>query len=114
MSRNFSNYRSVRWLRADDIREKGPMTLTIEEVSEGPAYDTDKQQIVLTFKELWRLGCNDGCQDWLLDTLGEDPDGWVGKRIVVFHDPKAANSGATRMTLPKGAVAQPVPSDPPF
>jgi hypothetical protein len=79
-----------RFLKTDDVKEEGEMTLTIRNVTmEKMGGSTDEEKPVAWFKEKnltegKGLVVSPSKWDMIAGMYGDDSDGWSGKKIILY------------------------------
>jgi len=100
------------FLKADDLRDSGPRTLTVKshakEVLKGRDGKPDENKVVLRFVEDDRgVTLNKTRFEACIDIFGTtDADNWVGKQITLVFDPTVKNPRGGR-----GAIAFKAPAN---
>jgi hypothetical protein len=104
---NIRNRFTNNYLRAEDITD--PLVLTISDVTEVTIGDDDR--VVLDFSDHEKLlPLNKTNALSLADSLGDDTDDWVGKKIEVYRDKvmfQGKRTNAVRVRIPKNSKAKP-------
>lgn len=99
-----------RFLKKDDAAQ--PLLLTIgdvEQVNVAPDGQPPEMKWTMTFPELDKpLVLNSTNLHIVGQTYGEDTDGWMGQKIVLYHDPNVSFGGklvgGLRLRAPKNQV----------
>lgn len=79
-------YLQSDWLRAEDIDDEAPVTVTITKVKGGKYKEEDtKEHLDVYFDEYKQpLGLNNMNLKQLVDLLGRDTEDWSGQRITLL------------------------------
>ena len=107
-----------RFLKKDDV--PSPMLLTIgdiEQVNVAPQGQPEEKKWTMTFPELDKpLVLNSTNMHVIGQIYGDDTDGWMGQKIVIYHDPNVSFGGklvgGLRLRAPKNQKASPPPPQP--
>jgi hypothetical protein len=84
-----------KYLKADDLKGKGPVKVTISRVD--AMEDKGAQKLYVEFANSEkRLTLNTGNRTALEAAFGFDTDAWVGKGVVLTHDPSVRYQGALK------------------
>lgn len=104
-----------RFLKKDDVQQ--PMLVTIndiEQVNVAPQGQPDEMKWTMTFPELDKpLVLNSTNMHVIGSIYGDDTDGWLGQKIVLYSDPNVSFGGklvgGLRLRAPKNQKAAPPP-----
>lgn len=104
-----------RFLKKDDVQK--PMLVTIgdiEQVNVAPEGQPAENKWTMTFPELDKpLVLNSTNMHIVGAVYGEDTDGWLGQKIVIYSDPNVSFGGklvgGLRLRAPKQTKAAPPP-----
>lgn len=96
-----------RFLKKDDVQQ--PMLVTIgdiEQVNVAPEGKPAENKWTMSFPELDKpLVLNSTNMNVVGQVYGDDTDGWLGKQIVIYHDPNVSFGGklvgGLRLRAPK-------------
>lgn len=102
-----------RFLKKDDVPQ--PMLLTIgdiEQVNVAPEGQPAENKWTMSFPEMDKpLVLNSTNMHIVGMTYGDDTDGWIGKKIVLYSDPNVSFGGklvgGLRLRAPKNQAAKP-------
>lgn len=102
-----------RFLKKDDV--PSPMLVTIgdiEQVNVAPQGQPEEKKWSMTFPELDKpLVLNSTNMTIIGQVYGDDTDGWIGNKIVIYHDPNVSFGGklvgGLRLRAPKNQKAAP-------
>ena len=107
-----------RFLKKDDVPQ--PMLVTmndLEQVNVAPDGKPAENKWTLSFGELDKpLVLNSTNMNAIAAVYGDDSDGWLGKQIVLYHDPNVSFGGklvgGLRLRAPKNVkpAAKPAPA----
>ena len=110
-----------RFLKKDDVPQ--PMLLTIgdlEQVNVAPQGQPEEKKWTMSFPELDKpLVLNSTNMHVIGQIYGDDTDGWLGQKIVIYHDPNVSFGGklvgGLRLRAPKNQTkaAPPPPASKP-
>lgn len=111
---NIHSMKQSKYVKKEDVQP--PVLVTIKNISQDNVAPDDKPEEikhVLHFREdLNPLVLNWTNIQLIASFLGEETDNWVGKKIVLFHDPNVSYGGkligGVRVRKPK---AQPVQAE---
>ena len=96
-----------RFLKKDDVQQPALVTVAdIEQVNVAPEGKPAENKWTMTFNELDKpLVLNSTNMNVLASIYGDDSDGWLGKQIVIYHDPNVSFGGklvgGLRLRAPK-------------
>jgi len=104
-----------RFLKKDDVPQ--PMLVTIgdiEQVNVAPEGQPPENKWTMSFPELDKpLVLNSTNMHIVGAIYGDDTDGWMGKKIVLYHDPNVSFGGklvgGLRVRAPKNQPAKAAP-----
>jgi hypothetical protein len=93
----FTAPRESRWLTKAHIPAGKGKTLTIRDCRVEDLKTKDgkvEQKLVIEFREIDQsMTLNRTNCQWLVSTFGPDDDQWIGKRIMVLHEPNIMFGG---------------------
>ena len=76
------------FLATEDIHEETTVTIESIEVGEFSGENGKVKKLIFSFTDLpARLAVNTENAKVLIDKFGDETDGWLGKKIVLFVDP---------------------------
>jgi hypothetical protein len=97
------------FFKASELQEGEEITLTISHLLESVAM-FNKEVDLLCFKETGRqLQLNQTTSEWLIEALGDDPETWGGKRVVLFlaeFQYEGETKMGIRLKLPEPATSE--------
>lgn len=85
-----------RYLRAADLKDSGPQTVTVASAAEETVgrEDEREEKLVLYLKELDQgLVLNKVNIETLVELFGDETDEWTGKKVELYYDPAVAYGG---------------------
>jgi hypothetical protein len=84
-----------RFLKKDDAQQPLLVTIAdIEQVNVAPEGKPAENKWTMTFNELDKpLVLNSTNMNVLASIYGDDSDGWLEKKIVIYHDPNVSFGG---------------------
>lgn len=109
---SFDQIYHSRWLKAEDLPDED-LALTIKDVTDEEV-GTDKElKLILTFHETSKqLILNKTNGKTMADRFGKEPNGWIGKRIVLYST-EVDFGGKTTLAIrirPKSPTKPPIPA----
>lgn len=108
-----------RFLKKDDVPQPALVTIgDIEQVNVAPQGQPEEKKWTMSFPELDKpLVLNSTNMHVIGSIYGEDTDGWMGQKLVIYHDPNVSFGGklvgGLRVRAPKNQrAAPPAPAKP--